>query len=154
MRTSIREVFDSDLIDNLEFLQKEAIERGRTLRAKRNAMRLNPMDFIKDTAQGFFTRTESKKDILGEVRRNRILRHRAGEVYGLDPSAAGDPNLEQAIDWFDVVVENIEHELDVIERRQILWLTLTTAVAAAVAAMFAFFALLFDVGKTFLGYHP
>src|ERR1700730_14098195 len=125
MRTSIREVFDSDLIDNLEFLQKEAIERGRTLRAKRNAMRLN-----------------------------RILRHRAGEVYGLDPSAAGDPNLEQAIDWFDVVVENIEHELDVIERRQILWLTLTTAVAAAVAAMFAFFALLFDVGKTFLGYHP
>lgn len=136
MHLRIREVFDRDLVENLEFLREEAIELGRSLRARRNQMRLNPIDFIKDTVQKFFSRVRAKDDLLGVARVTRILRHRAGEVFGLDPSA-GDAKLEPAISWFDTAVENIEHELDQIDRKRVLWMTPASTIAAALAAIFS-----------------
>jgi hypothetical protein len=49
------------------------------------------------------------------------------------------------------VVENIEHEIDVIDRNRILWLTAVAAIAAAIAAVFGFFTLVFDVSKSLIG---
>lgn len=138
----------SDLVANLKFLEGEAIECARRLRAQRNLMQLNPMDLIKNTAREFFNRVDEKTDLLGQIRRNRILRHRALEVYGLDPSVADNPQLEPAITWFDGVTENIEYELDAIERRRILWTTVAAAVAAAIAAGLSFATILFDFIKT------
>ena len=44
------------------------------------------------------------------------------------------PNqISASVEWLDRVVENIEHELDVIDRKRILWLTVAAAGFAALA---------------------
>jgi hypothetical protein len=149
MKRIWKEMFPHVLDEQLEFLHDEALELARRLKARRNEMQLNPHEELAKEVQSLFKRVRDKDDLIGVTRGTRILRHRAGEVYGLDPSAR-HANIEEAAAWVDLVVENIEHVMDVLDRRRILWWTLVTAVAAAIAAAFAFFALVFDVTKTVL----
>ena len=143
------ELFPGDLIDTLEFMHLEALDLMRRLRARRNQMHLDPIDYLRDEAQTFFQRVREKDDILTVARGTRILRFGAGEVWGLDPSAER-PKLEETIAWVDRVIENIEDVLDTIDRKRILWWTLIAAATAATAAVFAFLTLIWDVFRTFL----
>lgn len=141
MRRFWRELFPGNLVTVLEELHTEALALMRRLRARRNPMELQPVQELAEEARQFFNRVRERDDVLTVARGTRILRHGAGQVWGIDPSAR-QPNLEDTVAWMDRVIENIEHVLDVIDRKRILWWTLTAAVAAAIAAMFAFLALL------------
>src|SRR6266480_4781635 len=149
MTDRFRELWQSDAKENLEFFHKEALELARDLRARRDESARVDMDRLANDVQTFFNRIREKDELLGMVRGTRLLRHGALPVYGLDKSARV-VDLEAAIAWLDKVVENIEHELDVIERRRILWLTAAAAVGAAIAAIFGFFTLVLDVFKSFI----
>jgi len=147
MTDRFRELWRPDVTQNLEFLHEKALELSRELRARRDEHGLLDEGRLKLDVENFFNRVREKDDIIGSVRGTRLPRRGATPVFGIDPSARL-PNLETAIEWLDKVVENIEHELDVIDRKRILWLTLIAAVSAAIAAVFAFFTLVVDLCKS------
>lgn len=131
------EMFPDDLEEQLEFLHEEALKLGRALRARRNEMILSPEDFLAISVQTYFNRVREKDDIIGVHTGTRILRHGAGEVYGLDRSARhGD--IEKAAEWTDRVVENIEDLLVIIDRKRARWMNLCSTISAASAAILAF----------------
>jgi hypothetical protein len=135
MKGRFRELLPGDVEDTLEFLRDAALHLARVLRSER------PIHETPDTVadverrtREFFARVREKDDVLGVPRGTRILRHGAKLVPALD-NIWGDSTLEASIAWLDRVVENIEHELDVIDRRRILWMTLAAAVFAALAVL-------------------
>jgi hypothetical protein len=123
----------SDVVANLKFLREQALAGAREWRGKDNAMGLVGVDALAETAQKFVVRVNEKENLLGLPRVTRILRHRAGFVWGLSPSAGPDP--EATINWLDQVVENIESELSVIDRERVMWLTVASAALAALAVL-------------------
>jgi hypothetical protein len=149
MTDRFRELWEPDAKENLEFFHKEALELARVLRARRDEHGRLDENQLKHDMRTFFNRIREKEDLIGVVRATRLLRHGAMPVFGIDLSAR-IPNLETAIAWLDKVVENIEHELDVIDRKRILWLTAGAAVGAAIAAIFGFFTLVLDLFKSFI----
>lgn len=146
MNRVLKELFPSDQIETLEFLHSEALSLTRQLRARRNSMGLNPVT-VAEEAQMLVNRVRGKDDILGVAVGTRILRFGAGTVWGLDPSA-DRPDLERTIAWVDRVIQNIEEVLETIDRKRILWWTLVAALTAALAAIFSFLTLLWDVVRT------
>jgi hypothetical protein len=149
MTDRFRELWEPDAKENLEFFHKEALELARVLRARRDEHGRLDENQLKHDMRTFFNRIREKEDLIGVVRGTRLPRHGALPVFGIDLSAR-IPNLETAIAWLDKVVENIEHELDVIDCKRILWLTAGAAVGAAIAAIFGFFTLVLDLFKSFI----
>jgi hypothetical protein len=141
MKRIWRELFPGNLVTVLEELHVEALSLMRRLRARRNPMDLQPVQELAEEAQRFFNHVRERDGVLTVARGTRVLRFGAGQVWGIDPSARG-PSLEDTISWMDRVIENLEHVLDVIDRKRILWWTLIAAVAAAIAALFALLSLL------------
>jgi hypothetical protein len=133
-----RELVTKDVTDTLETLREEILNQGNHLRAKREPGSSVNMDDLKACANTVFRMIEQKGDVLGLPRRIRLLRHRARPVFGIDPSAATE--IEPTIAWFDQIVENIESELDLIDRKRVMWLTLAAAVLSAVAVLLAMIA--------------
>jgi hypothetical protein len=120
----------------LEFLREHVLDLARALRARRlRGLAIIDADLALN-AQQLVNRVREKDDVLGVTRGTRLIRHRAGLVHGIDPPAHA-PDLEATVAWLDRVVENIEHELDVIDRGRVLWLTVFAAALAAVAALFS-----------------
>jgi hypothetical protein len=146
-----RDLWDQDAYANLKFLHEEAVTFAWDLRARRQAQGIVEADRLLKDVRHFFQHVREKNEIIGFVRATRILRHGAMPIRGIDSSAYKDIDLEAAIAWADQVVQNIEHEVDVIERKHILWLTAIAAIAAAIAAVFGFFTLVFDVSKSLIG---
>jgi hypothetical protein len=144
MKVRVRELFVGDLIDHLESFQIAAIELGRELRARRNKMGLVNTDGLATSVQELFQLIRSKDSYIGTTRATRILRHRAKPVWGLDPSA-DRPDLENAIAWVDTVEENLDRELQLVDSKRVLWMTLFSAVCAAVAAVFAVIAVILGI---------
>jgi hypothetical protein len=136
MRRFWSELFPGRLLEVLEELHTEALELMRELRARRNPMQLNPVDELALRAQKLFAKIRSRDDVLTVARGTRILRLGAGEVWGIDPSVQ-TPKLEDTIAWMDRVIENMEHVMDVIDRKRVLWWTAIAAGFAAIAAIFA-----------------
>jgi hypothetical protein len=150
MTDRFRDLWSRDLNDNLKFLHEGAIQFAWDLRARRHPQHGVDMDRLLIDVRRFFQRVREKNEIIGSVRATRILRHGAMPVRGIDSSAWGDVDLESAITWVDTVVENIEHELEEIDRRRILLLTAVAAAAAAIAAIFGFFTLVVDLCKSLI----
>ena len=124
-------------MDNLEYLRDHVLSLGRELRAKRSAMGLVDMDGLAKTAQKLVKCLNEKETILGLPRITRILRHRAGaSVWGISP-AAKHPDIESTIEWLDQVVENVESELDAVDKKRIMWLTVFSALISALALLVA-----------------
>jgi hypothetical protein len=119
----------------LETLQAEAILFADQLRAQRNA--LNFYDFDKGTqdVQNFFRKVKSHEQGLGSARMVRILRHQTPAVRGLDKNKSTEADLEQNISWVEAVQTNLEYELEVIDRKRTLILTVASVVAASAAAI-------------------
>jgi tetrahydromethanopterin S-methyltransferase subunit F len=126
-----RELIGRDVSDNLEFLREYALELARKLRSEIGMFPDEPS--LKDKAQKLVNRFREKNDLLTERRVTRIIRHKAPLVFGIDHGA--DPSREATASWCDTIVENIEHELDVIDRKRALWLAVIAASLAALAAL-------------------
>lgn len=142
------EIFPGDLEAHLEALHEEALELARKVRARRNPMQLQPHDKLATDVQTFFKGVRDRDDIIGVSTGTRILRHGAKEVFGLDPSA-DRASINQAAEWLDLVVENIEYLLSAIDRRRTRWLTLCSTVTATVAALLALLGLVVGVVALF-----
>ena len=125
-------MFPGDLEDQLEFLHEAALELGRRTRARRNWGGLNPEDELAKDVQQFFVRVREKDDLIGVHRGTRILRFDADPVFGLDPSAQRG-TVENAAEWIDLVVSNIETIIDVIDRKRAMWFTFAGTILAAIA---------------------
>jgi tetrahydromethanopterin S-methyltransferase subunit F len=135
MRDRFRELLPGDVEETLEFFREEALQLARVLRSER-PVHVTPatIESVERRTREFFARVRSKDDVLGVARGTRILRHGAVVVSALD-NIGGDAPLEASISWLDRVVENIEQELDVIDRKRILWLTVGSAAMAALAVV-------------------
>jgi len=136
MKARFSELLPGDVEDNLEFLRDEGLELARRFRAER-PMEMAPgfdSSSVALRVQQFFQRVREKDDLLTVARGTRILRHGAGIVFPIDNINLGSP-LEASIAWLDRVVENIEHELDVIDRKRVLWMTVAAAVFSALAVV-------------------
>jgi hypothetical protein len=133
-----RELVTRDVTDTLEALREEILKQGNNLRTMRAPGSAVNMDDLKTRANTVFKMVEGKGEMLGLPRRIRLLRHRARPVFGIDPSAATE--IEPTIAWFDQIVENIESELDLIDRKRVMWLTLGAALLSAVAVFVAMIA--------------
>ena len=120
----------SDVIAVLEFLRDESLARARELRGVGTRFGAQQLAEI---AQRFVDRVNQREGLFGLPRITRILRHRAGFVLGLSP--AGEYDLRTTTEWFDQVVENIEAELEIIDRKRVMWLTVCSAVLAAIAVL-------------------
>jgi hypothetical protein len=137
------ELIPGDFEDTLEFLRTEALELAREFRAERPLGGLSDADVTRRT-QEFFQRVRGKDDVLTITRGTRILRHGARVVPAID-NISVPSGIEASITWLDQVVENIEHELDVIDRKRILWLTVAAAVFAALAVFVGIVALVISL---------
>jgi len=125
----------------LEKLQVEAIHFAQDLRSRRDPLDLT--DFERDTKDlmKFHKEVNAHRETLGDTRIVRILRHNTPAVRGLDKNKAAEPNLEDCIRCVEGILTNIEHELEVIERRMIFILTVAAVVAATAAAIASVIAL-------------
>jgi hypothetical protein len=135
MRNRFRDLWLGDVEDTLEFLRDVGLELAREFRAERpSGDAFENIAKIKRRTQEFFVRVRSKDDIFGVARGTRILRHGAKVVPAIDNIGMG-AELEASIEWLDQVVENIEHELNAIDQKRILWMTVAAAVFAALAVV-------------------
>lgn len=130
-----RELLTNEVVGVLERIRDEILQESNDLRAQETRPGfLNPTD-LEARAKKIFNRVEGEKNVLSLPRRIRLLRHRAVRVYGIDPGGVLDtaPTLE----WFAQIVENIESELDSIDRKRVMWLTLMATALALLAVVLA-----------------
>jgi len=135
------------VLETLEFLREEAIRVAREIRGTRNNLGMRNSSAFK-WAQELTVRIRDRDGVLGVARCTRIRRHGAESVWGLDPDAQ-IPDIEAAARWVDTVVENIENELAIIDRRRNLYLTFCCTVAALAAAVLAFVGIVIGVVTLF-----
>lgn len=125
----------------LERLQGDSITFAEELRSRRDPHNIYDHDKGTNDVQGFYLKIKQEEDILGRARTIRILRHQTLALRGLDKNKNEEAILEPNIRWVEAVLLNIEHELEVIDRKRTLFLTVASVIAATAAAIAATVAL-------------
>ncbi len=125
----------------LEELQAEAILFAEDLRSRRDPGDLYNFKKGTEEIQMFFGKVKCREKVIGRTRMVRILRHETPAVRGLDKNKGTEVNLEEHISWVEAVQRNIEYELEVIDRKRTLALTVASVVAASAAAIASVIAL-------------
>ena len=137
----------SDAISNLEELLAEALKLPEFVEGNEESWMGPRANSTYERLKKFKARVRERGLYIGEVSAARILRQELQPPVIRD--TANEPRLKlgPARSWVDNTIANIQFELDLIERRQALYVTALATIIAAIAAGFAFLSVIIEIAR-------